>query len=1031
MRLKKLFYLSLILQSGAALSGENLSIAFHPPPMTVPPGFEVELAAGPPLVKHPMMAGLDPRGRLFISESDGINREDEQVLETEKPHKILMLEDLDGDGRFDKSSVFADKMTLPNGGLWYDGALYVASPPGIWRLADRDDDGVCDDRTLVMEKFGFDGNSCSFHGPFLSPDGRLYLAGGQHGYEIEANGHGQPPTISDAAGVFSCLPDGSDRSIHLVGGMDNPVEVDFTPEGELVGTVNLFHGNPRADCLMHWLWGGVYPKRSRENRLAQFKRTGSLMPYTVNMGHVAVSGLRRYRGDALGDEYEDDLFIAEFNTHKVVRLQLEESGSTFRSKVEDFMVSPSNDVHFTDVIEDADGSLLVIDTGGWYRHGCPTSQVAKPEILGAIYRIRKSGSPRIEDPRGESIDWEKLTTEEIVGLLDDDRFVVRDRALEASSRRGEEGVEPLKESLQSESRRLRLQSVWALARIRSEGSRASLRDALSHSDPSVVQAAQNAIAMAPDKKASEDLIRIFETGAPPLRRCAAAALGRIGAIGAVPPLLAGLQATVDRELEHSILYALIEIDEPEPARKGLSHESLVVQRGALIALDQMDSGDLEPSEVIPYLSAADAPLREAALSIVAKREGWGDQIIGSFEDWLSGENEEASRETTIRGALSAFMENEAVQNIAAAYLGTNETSSETKAALLGTLADFPYGATPEIWADSLQSCLQDQVAEPVQIEACRAIDALNIDGFDDRLLEMGAHCCLPITVRLAAWEAVVERATEVDAQSFVLLSSQLHEKVPTLDRIRGAKILSKAPLDSGQLIELADWLPQSGPLALARLLTAYETSSDRAVGESLVRALEQAGTPPGLQGEELSRLVSGYPPEVSDRLLDLLAKEEEDAQGQIERIRNLVPLVADRGPEAGQRVFYSQKAACSVCHRIENLGGRIGPDLTHIGQIRSATDLLESILYPSASIAQGFEPFTVFTTGGEVHNGVLAHEAAEWVTLADASGAGTRIPRPEIEEIRTGELSIMPEGLDAALDATELAELVGFLLSRN
>jgi putative heme-binding domain-containing protein len=277
----------------------------------------------------------------------------------------------------------------------------------------------------------------------------------------------------------------------------------------------------------------------------------------------------------------------------------------------------------------------------------------------------------------------------------------------------------------------------------------------------------------------------------------------------------------------------------------------------------------------------------------------------------------------------------------------------------------------------------------------------------------------------------VERATDVDAQSFVLLSSQLHEKVPTLDRIRGAKILSKAPLDSGQLIELADWLPQSGPLALARLLTAYETSSDRAVGESLVRALEQAGTPPGLQGEELSRLVSGYPPEVSDRLLDLLAKEEEDAQGQIERIRNLVPLVADRGPEAGQRVFYSQKAACSVCHRIENLGGRIGPDLTHIGQIRSATDLLESILYPSASIAQGFEPFTVFTTGGEVHNGVLAHEAAEWVTLADASGAGTRIPRPEIEEIRTGELSIMPEGLDAALDATELAELVGFLLSRK
>src|SRR5687768_15101321 len=112
------------------------------PMPTVPEGFEIEVVAGPPLVERPIMAGFDGRGRLFVCDSAGVNDTREKLL-ANPPHCVRMLEDTDGDGKFDKSTVFADRMTFPQGALWVDGALLVASPPYIWRLGDTNNDGVC------------------------------------------------------------------------------------------------------------------------------------------------------------------------------------------------------------------------------------------------------------------------------------------------------------------------------------------------------------------------------------------------------------------------------------------------------------------------------------------------------------------------------------------------------------------------------------------------------------------------------------------------------------------------------------------------------------------------------------------------------------------------------------------------------------------------------------------------------------------------------------------------------------------------
>src|SRR5579862_4476080 len=93
---------------------------------TLPDGFEIEEVAGPPLVDRPITADFDEQGRLYVSDSSGSNDKVEKQL-AEKPHRIVRLEDTDGDGRFDRHTVFADKMMFPEGTMWRAGSLYVSA----------------------------------------------------------------------------------------------------------------------------------------------------------------------------------------------------------------------------------------------------------------------------------------------------------------------------------------------------------------------------------------------------------------------------------------------------------------------------------------------------------------------------------------------------------------------------------------------------------------------------------------------------------------------------------------------------------------------------------------------------------------------------------------------------------------------------------------------------------------------------------------------------------------------------------------
>src|SRR5258705_2454017 len=173
------------------------------------------------------------------------------------------------------------------------------------------------------------------------------------------------------------------------------------------------------------------------------------MPALTHFGAAAPSGLTRYASRVFGDEYRDNFFAALFNLQKVTRHVLEPSGATFRSRDSDFVVSSSRDFHPTDVLEDADGSLLVIDTGAWYKLCCPTSQLAAPEVLGAIYRVRRSGAPKVDDPRGRKLAWNAMKPSDLAKLLDDVRPAVQSRALHEFARVGSGAVSAPEELLKT------------------------------------------------------------------------------------------------------------------------------------------------------------------------------------------------------------------------------------------------------------------------------------------------------------------------------------------------------------------------------------------------------------------------------------------------------------------------------------------------------------------------------------------------------------------------------------------------------
>ena len=230
---------------------------------------------------------------------------------------------------------------------------------------------MSDKREVLLSGWTLNINANSLIDPSMGPDGWLYLTSAIRGFDVTTQ-EGERMK-GGTARIWRVRPDGSGLEWVSAGGMNNPVELTFTNAGEVLGMLTYFVLPQRGlrDALNFWVEGGVYGRPNRNIIRDKLTLTGELMPVVTKYSRVSPSGIGTYRNDILGKDFKNNLFSAQFNTQSVIRHQLFRDGASFRTENEVFFSSNNEDFHPTDVLEDADGSLLVVETGGWFIKGCP------------------------------------------------------------------------------------------------------------------------------------------------------------------------------------------------------------------------------------------------------------------------------------------------------------------------------------------------------------------------------------------------------------------------------------------------------------------------------------------------------------------------------------------------------------------------------------------------------------------------------------------------------------------------------------
>jgi len=1002
---------------------------------SLPEGFTIERVTGPELTSYPMFMAFDDEGHLFIAESTGKDISGKEMA-AEPECQILRLEDVDGDGEFDRRTIFATDLGLPMGVLWHQGSLFVASPPDLIRFDDRDNDGVADHREVLLTGWNVL-NTASLHGPFLGPDGRLYLTHGRHGYDITTKEGDRLQGL--AARIWRCWPDGTGLERFAGGGFDNPVEVAFLPSGEMIGTMTYFR-DPKfgqRDALLHYVWGGAYPKPHAA--IEEFVRTGpDLMPVMSKFSRIAPSGLERYQGNTFGEEYEEVLFSAQFNPHRVQAHRLIRDGATFRTEDWDFLSSTNPDFYPTDVLQDADGSLLVSDTGAWYVDACPVSRIAKPEVKGAIYRIRKTGTPQLKDPWGTGHNWEGQSLNDLVALFDDPRIRVRERAMAQLVTLGADAIPTLSAILETGDLQARSLALTALQQIKPGGSGPILQFALSDPSVDIRLAAIQYLGDHKRKEAISALVTLLEDGTPAEQRACATALGKIGDSSVLQHLLDACAKPNDRFLNHALIYALFELGDRESlftvvdaGWENNAHPRSVV-RAALIALDQLGDQRLSTRHILPFLESGNsAELVSVGLWVATQHPEFASEVLAYLQDVI-GDPDYEPRENHLQVLLAYARLKEGQEFIGSFLTETQfESRGTSEGFLLSAIAAAEIPDIPASWVRGVQRCLTVEFGE-VRWHALELIRNLGIDALDDSLLKIIQNEEEETAFRLVALGALVPRLGELKGTELEFVLSKLAQENDPALRQSAARILESATLSSENKTALGrDYLPGADALMLTSLLRVFEGENLPDLGNVLISGLESNPVFADVVNEgQLNAALAGFSESIQQAAAPLKARLVQRDAALVERFLDLEPRLGRGDVGRGRRIFFGGTATCSKCHAIGEEGGDLGPDLTTIGEVRTGHDLLEAVMFPNSSYVPDFTTYQI-ETKEEVFVGVIGKESSEGLTLRTAVEEERYIPRSDIVTMTASPISLMPEGLDSGLSDQEVLDLITFLQTLN
>jgi putative membrane-bound dehydrogenase-like protein len=945
-------------------------------------GFRLELAASEPQVRDPIAVCFDERGRMFVCEMI-----DYSEMRDASPHlgRVSVLEDKDGDGYYETSTVFADNLPWPTGLIWANGGLYVAATPDIWRFEDRDDNGAAEVRTRVFTGFGTGLKLLNVQSLLNSfqwgPDNRVHvLAGGgnrgvvtcplrpelpgrelggrdfwfdplTHEFGLEPGGAQYGMSFDDLGRKFGCS-----NSDHL------QYWVHHDPVADTAEAPVLPPPPPRLSIAKDGGAAEVFrlsPDEPWRIVRTRWRVAGSVPGLVEGGGRVSgyftgATGTTLYRGDAYGPDFVNNSFTGDAGGQLVHRKRISVGPDGVALTAErpadeagmEFAASTDTWVRVVNFANAPDGCLHVCDM---YREVIEHPWSIPDEIKrhldlnsgndrGRIYRIvpdnpgwsRRAGAPGLAN----------ADTTQLVKTLAHPNGWHRDTASRLLSERRPAGSAVLLEALLRD-------SASALARLHALS--------LLHST---------------DLLSQEALSRALSDSSPTVRgRAALLAAACFEKIAPEPATLSALaRLASDRD-------ARVRFECARTAVGLLTPETKEILSGPLQALARSDHAH-------PWIGPALLQPRHGAR---------GPHVLSPLlaqPDFTGVAAPFVSRLLELRAATEP-----------ASVFPELLRFALTPRPNPGHLRAIGQGLAHN--GGSLEKADRDGLLAPVFAEARQL--AVRSDAALERKLEaLELLSVAPEAVTVSALEACLGAG---QGDGF------------TAEAVR---VLSPRAGGALSRLLLAGWAG-AGPLTREGILNALLAREDRTL--ALLEAFVKGEVPvAALSPARVQALVSSKVPALAGKARVALAEVLPPSRESIAaKYQAAATLAGDA--ERGSKVY---DARCQGCHRAAGRGLQVGPDLLTVkGKGREA--LLTAILEPNKEVASQYIVHTITTKAGDIYTGMIAEDTAQAVMLLQGGSVPQNIQRKDIKGSSSEGKSMMPEGLEAGLELQSVADLLTFI----
>lgn len=1050
----------------------------------LPEGGKIQQIAAEPMLANPVAFAFDELGRAFVVETfrhhKGVTDirshmdwlEDDLASRTVadrvamyKKHlkdefpsynveqeRVRLLEDTDGDGVYDKASVFAEGFKDPEDGLGAGvlarkGDVYFTCLPKLWLLKDTNNDGKADIRKALHEGFGihvgFLGHD--LHGLKIGPDGRLYFSIGDRGINVKTL-EGKQLNLPDTGSVMRCELDGSNLEVFCYG-LRNPQELAFDEFGNLFTHDNNSDSGDKARVTYltegadhGWRIGyQFFNDRGPWNAEKMWHpphdtQPAYIVPPIDNLGN-GPSGLVYNPGLGLGGRLKNTFFVADFK------------GSNALSGVRTFTVAPKGAGYTMSSTEDylwgmcvtdldfaPDSSLVMSDwVDGWAQPG-----------KGRLYKLTfpdMADSKTLKETAGLiAEDLSKRTVANLLPLLNHADMRVRQEAQFALVTKGDEGRSALVQAAHaSDSLLARLHGIWGVGMIARKDAKAmdSIRDLLSDANPEIRFQVAELAGDIKDQAAAGKLVELLKDSSARVRFMAAQALGQLGAKDAAHAVRDAVAEANDQDpwLRHAYALALSRINDEAVLAAMLEDKSIALRKTAAVALRRTGSASisalLEDEDLNIALEAArainDEPINAAMPALAGLKLAQAERDPALLRRVIAAN-------TRVGGPESARR----LVAIATSTKAPEELRTKALDELARWNQEQPRDAVIGVWrpvagknAVDAQSALAASVnrllvdpAEAIQKATAQAAGALKIGDAATSLKVVAINSKLSGQTRSEALRALKAiQAPELPE----IIEIAVNSKDPVF-RSEGRSML--ASLEPGRAVELIKEVLENATIrekqaAFATLAEMNDARADALIASWMTRMVQ--GTAPAAVKLDLltaaeKRAKSGENTELVKSLEAYLSSKSSD-----DPLADFIECLEGGQNDDGKNVVWNNTAAaCLRCHIVTDKGGNVGPELNGIGKRYDRRTILESLVNPNAKIADGFQSVVLGLKDGTVVAGVLRKETPQEVIVITADAKTIAVPVSEIEERAKG-ISAMPIDITKKLTKQEVRDVVEYL----